>query len=240
MLTAIILTLSASVLRAQYYVIAGYNANCPLKMDNLNLVVDYYNWEHPNLQETMEHFYYMDGFTCAIGTAYEPLFAEIGYTGATQTVSSGMYDSGFWVEKQLRARLRTFDINIGICTGLKEYNYFAAGIGMNVGVFSVKTKTKADYINNDKWSGNLAKNESGVMTFTFFLRYSPYGGYIWLQPYISIAPNKFLGFDMNRNMHPVDQYLNPTTVPTHQQDLNITFKSTGVKMCILIPYYDNQ
>ncbi len=223
--------------QSQTYVALGYNAATPLKFQRFDYIIDNYNYNHPNLTKTMEYINFLQGFTMTSGYRYHGLFAEVSYRGATQTAEASYNDdNGFATTRELRARFRTLDISVGICAPFYDWNFFALGCGVSVGNFSIKTRSVASYATNARWSDNLIRHGNTIFSYNFFVRYSPYGGLICLEPYVSITPSKFLGIDMMADLQSVNANLNPGTYQGSTEKLDAITGHAGMKIIVIIPF----
>lgn len=231
------LMFSCTMVHSQPYILIGYNAATPLKFQNFDYIIDNYNNNHPNLNETMEYINFLQGFTITSGYRYHGLFAEVSYRGASQKASACYSDeNGFAITRELKARFRTLDLSVGISAPFYDWNFFALGCGISIGNFAVRTRTLASYTNNQRWSSNLVREGNFMFTYNFFVRYSPYGGLVCFEPYVCITPSKFLGIDMCADLGSIDANLNPGTYPGYPEKLDALSSHAGMKIIMLIPF----
>ncbi len=228
--------LHTMLLHSQYYVTTGYNAITPLKFQNFDAIIDVYNNNCPNLNESMEYMNYLQGFTITCGYRYHGVFAEAGYRGGTQKAKASYSDShDFIVTREMRVRIRCIDLSVGICAPFYEWNFFALGAGVSLGNLSVRTRSNASYSSKPQWSSNLIKDGNVLVSYNLFMRYSPYGGLVCLEPYISVTPKKIFGADMYADLSQVNQNLNPGAAAVDPQELDVLHTHAGLKIIVIIP-----
>ncbi len=180
--------------------------------NGLNYVVDRYNETRSFLEEDMQHFNNLDGFTYGIFFAAKPLLLEVGFDHRSQTRSAtGFNNSNILTQRDLRIVINTLNLGLGLGDWLiQDKALIKFGGRINLGGIRVRTRVGTEEnIKDEEWddvnSGLYMDFDIGVKIIT---------KYFWIEPYYTISPKNFTDVsDVNAAINPNTYQDDPAVIP---------------------------
>lgn len=210
-----------------YYAGGGYNAAF-LKSEGLDYVINRYNETRPYLDETMPSPHFYDGLTFHFGGAANAFFWDFGFTYRSCVVSAtGVDASGTEQQRDVKNKWNTFDVGLGVNLGNSDTK--ALMIGINTGLNSEKSLTRAD-TPEDIGIANFAKVNSqfkiGFEPFVQFIVATENGLGILFKPYYSWSPIKTDYTELNA-------YINQYTYINDPSPIEGVLKGFGLSIMLV-------
>lgn len=203
----------------------GYNMSF-FQSDGLDFVVDRYNETRTYLDEPMPYCRYFDGLSLHFGGSKGAFMVDGGFTFRSTIVSaSGTDASGIVQQRDLKDKWNTFDLGLGANIGASDN--FSLAIGINTGVDSEKSLTRADTPDNIGVA-NFEKVNSqyriGFEPFIQFIIASEGGVGLKIRPYYSFSPVTTDYYDLNAYINPYTYAGDPITIPGKLSGFGITLE----------------
>ena len=208
------------------YIGLGYNMSF-LQSDGLDYVISRYNETRTYLDEQMKDPRYFDGMAIHFGLSQNAFLFDFGYTQQSCVVGAEGVDlSGVVQRREVKNKWNTIDFGFGVSLGNSETK--ALALGVNVGLNSEKSLTRAD--TPDKIGvANFAQVQKqfkiGLSPFVQFAVCSEDGFGVIFKPYYAWSPVKTDYTELNK-------YINPYTAPGDPSPIEGTLKGFGITVML--------